>query len=199
MKRYNISSKLLKKNFSSSKVTFYIDHARADDIVFIRPYMSVYTSGKAFIKNYWGGWQIITPKYTSHSATYTLTNTELEGIGYYKVGLVVDNATLHNKLYFNHIQLAEGTVKSYHQPEANIPKTSIKLQNNFYVNLYSDNNNGFLQVIRPYYNNFDTETLTKSKVTVLAPHLDNEDDIDSPQNIGLEFMNASDQVIEILR
>ena len=199
MKRYNLYTKFLKKNYSSRKLTLYIEHMKADDIILVRPYMPVYTSGKVFIKNYWGSWQIITDKYQPYTATFNLSKEELETIGYYRIGMYVDGATTNNKLYMNHIQLAEGTVKKYHQPEESIPKSTVKLQNNFYANLYSSNTGDYLQVIRPYYNNFDTETLTKSKVTVLAPHLANEDDIDSPQNIGLEFMNSSDQIIEILR
>lgn len=199
MKRYNLSSNFIKKNYSNTKLTYYIDNMKCGDICFIRPYMMVYTSGKAFLSTYWGNWQVVGKEYQSHYSQFNLTEEQLERIGYYKIGLLVDGVTLANKLSFNHIQLSEGDVKAYHQPESNIPKTTIKLVNNFYVNLYSSNTNDYLQVIRPYYNNFDTETLTKSKVTVLAPHLANEDDIDSPQNIGLEFMNASDQVIEILR
>ena len=97
------------------------------------------------------------------------------------------------------MQLAEGDVTSYHQPVESIPKTDIKFISNFYANFYTTDDDRYLQVIRPYYNNMDTETITRSKVTVLAPHLMNEDDIDSPSNIGLEFMNSYEQVIEILR
>lgn len=168
-------------------------------MVFVKLYLTIYTTGKNYINTYSGNWKAIGNEYESMYSTFTISDANLERAGYYTVGLIVDGVSLHNKLYFNHVQLAEGVVDKYHQPESAIPKTSIKLTNNFYVNLYQSNTENYLQVIRPYYNNFDTDTLTKSKVTVLAPHLWNEDDIDSPQNIGLEFMNASDQVIEILR
>ena len=123
----------------------------------------------------------------------------LDSTAFYQIRLLVDGLTPRNRLFFNHMQLCEGSTKDYHQPESSIPKTSIKFSNNFYANLYASNDENYLQVIRPYYNNMDTETITKSKVTVLAPHLANEDEYDDPANIGLEFMNSTDQVIEILR
>lgn len=199
MKRYNVKSTYIKRNFTNRKLSYLIDNIRCNDIMLIKPFIEVYTTGKTLINTYYSNWKVIGSEYQPLSTTFNINSNEMSRIGYYKVGFLLDGATLHNKLYFNHLQLAEGTVNKYHQPESTIPKTSIKLINNFYVNLYQSTTDNYLQVIRPYYNNFDTETLTKSKVTVLAPHLANEDDIDSPQNIGLEFMNASDQVIEILR
>lgn len=199
MKRYLAKSNFIKRNFSNNKLSLYIGNLKCDDIVFLRPIIEVYTTGKSLIRTHYGKWKVIGNEYQQLYNGFTLNQGDMERIGYYRISLQFDGVTLHNKLYFNHLQLAEGTVDKYHQPESSIPKTSIKLINNFYVNLYQSTTDNYLQVIRPYYNNFDTETLTKSKVTVLAPHLANEDDIDSPQNIGLEFMNASDQVIEILR
>ena len=199
MKRYVLKSNHIKRNFSEKKLSCYIEHIKCNTLMFVRPIFEIYTTGRTLIRTLYGKWRAIGSEYQSLYNTFDITDEELERTGYYRIALQVDGATLHNRLYFNHIQLAEGIVSKYHQPESSIPKTSIKLINNFYVNLYQSNTENYLQVIRPYYNNFDTETLTKSKVTVLAPHLWNEDDIDSPQNIGLEFMNASDQIIEILR
>lgn len=199
MKRYVLKSNFIQRNFSTRKLSYYIDNIRCDDLMFAKPFIDLYTTGKSHIATYNGDWNVVGSEYQPILSTLNISSNHLQRTGYYTVGLMVDGATLHNKLYFNHLQLAEGVIDKYHQPESSIPKTSIKLVNNFYVNLYQSNTENYLQVIRPYYNNFDTETLTKSKVTVLVPHLANEDDIDDPQNIGLEFMNASDQVIEILR
>lgn len=199
MKRYNVKSNFIKRNFSYNKLSFLMDNVKCNDIMLIRPYIEVYTTGKSLISTHYANWKMVGSEYQPVISSFVIEANKINRIGYYKVGFLIDGLSLHNKLYFNHLQLAESYVDKYHQPESSIPKTSIKLINNFYVNLYQSTTDNYLQVIRPYYNNFDTETLTKSKVTVLAPHLANEDDIDSPQNIGLEFMNASDQVIEILR
>ena len=43
------------------------------------------------------------------------------------------------------------------------------------------------------------KSLKRSKCTILAPHLLNEDAIDSSENLSLEYMNMNEQVIEILR
>ena len=63
------------------------------------------------------------------------------------------------------------------------------------MNLYQ---NHFLIIIqkinlRPNKKAFSTDMLNKNDITVLAPHLDNEEDIDNPQNIVAEFLNQYEQ------
>lgn len=188
-----------RKNFTNTKLTFSIEHIKSDKLIMVRPYLRLYTSTKEYITQYAGNWWIIGSDYQKQYSTFNINKDTLDTTAFYEIRLIVDGLTPTNKLYFNHMQLAEGSITDYHQPESAIPKTAIKFNNNFYANLYTSNEENYLQVIRPYYNNMDTETITKSKVTVLAPHLANEDEYDSPSNIGLEFMNQHDQVIEILR
>lgn len=199
MKRYTIISDFIRKKFSQGKLTFSVEKMKSDDLVLVRPYVQIFDIGKTYIQTFWSQWWVVGNKYQPHSFSFTINDATLTRTAYIKVGMKIDNIDKNNRLYFNHIQLSEGTETNYHQPESTIPKTSIKFQNNFYANLYTSSKDSYLQIIRPYYNNIDTETITKSKVTVLAPHLMNEDDIDSPNSIGLEFMNQTDQVIEILR
>lgn len=201
MKRYTIESDFLSKNFSNTELTFYVEKMRADDMAMVRPYLKLF-NGKTnadIITTLNSDWWVVGSEYDEHSFKYTITEEQLNATAFFKVGMIVDGMHFKNKLYFNHMQLAEGDVTSYHQPVESIPKTDIKFTSNFYANFYTTDDDRYLQVIRPYYNNMDTETITRSKVTVLAPHLMNEDDIDSPSNIGLEFMNSYEQVIEILR
>ena len=197
MKRNLLHSDYFRKNFSSTTLTLSVDKMKSRGVVMVKPKIQTFSSGKVLIEEVMGDWWVVGKNYQPHYSTFQLT--DIDNVAYYMIGFIVDNVTTTNRLYFNHIQLAEGEVTDYHQPVSNIPKTTVKFSNNFYANFYSTNEDSFLQVIRPYYNNMDTETITKSKVTVLAPHLANEDDIDSPSNIGLEFMNQTDQKIEILR
>ena len=203
MKRYTIESDFIDKNFSQTKLTLLFDKVKADTSAMIRPYFKlkgVNSQGQEVVlTTKYGNWWIIGKNYDKKYFTFNLSQDQVINGTRFSIGLIIDDVSNDNRVYFNHLQLAEGTATTYHQPESTIPKTDIKFTNNFYTNLYTSNTDGYLQVIRPYYNSMDTETITKSKTTVLAPHLKNEDSIDSPSNLGLEFMNASDQRIEILR
>lgn len=199
VKRYTIQSDLLRKNFSNRKLTFSVERMKADDFLMVRTGIRFYDKNKNYILTKPSAWWTVGNSYQQYYFTLNLSEEQLNNAVFYSVRFIVDGLTPQNKLYFNHLQLAEGSTHTYHQPNSAIPKTEIKFTSNFYANLYNANDENYLQVIRPYYNNMDTQTITKSKVTVLAPHLVNEDDIDNPANLGLEFMNATDQVIEILR
>ena len=64
------------------------------------------------------------------------------------------------------------------------------MKNSRYINLYNNDGN-YLQVIRPMGDNLTTNVLTKSTCSVLAPHFHDEEDIDDPVNIFLEFINQN--------
>ena len=199
MNRYTIESEHIRKNFSSTSLTFLMDKVKSDELVMIRPFLKLYTADNTTITTKYGNWWVIGKYYEQKHCGFSITQNQLNRASFFSIGLVIDGVDSSNRLYFNHLQLSETDTLAYHQPAEAIPKTDIKFSNSFYANLYTDKSDSYLQVIRPYYNNMDTETIKKSKVTVLVPHLENEDNIDSPASIGLEFMNASDQKIEILR
>lgn len=197
MTTYILSTDYIRKNFSDTTLTLSCQKMKVKTgLAIVRARLFLYTVGKELITTESRIW-VVGTTYKSYSHEITLDEEDLENTAYYQIKFNIYN--LSDALSFNHLQLAEGTVTDYHQPEQDIPKTRIRFANSFYANLYQSDDGTYLQVIRPYYTNFDTETLTKSKVTVLAPHLKNEDDVDNPSNIGLEFMNQTDQVIEILR
>ena len=197
MTTYTLTSDYLRKNFADTTLTFSCQKMKSkNDVVIIKPSIHFYSTDKTELSSDDGMW-VVGSSYSQHSCEFTVSDIEM--IGYYKIKLTIYNLKEGNALSFNHIQLAEGTETEYHQPEQDIPKTRIRLQNNFYANLYTSSDESYLQVIRPYYTNMDTETLSKSKATVIAPHLANEEETDTPSNLGLEFMNQSDQIIEILR
>ena len=199
MKRHTISTDLVRKNFTNTKLTFSIEHIKCNGLAMVKPVLKLYTTSKTYITQYTGNWWVISKDYLQRNHTFNINKDTLNRTGYYQISLIAEGLNPENRLEFNHLQLCEGSNTKYHQPEADIPKTEIKFTTNFYANLYTSNEENYLQVIRPSYNSIDTETITKSKTTVLAPHLANEDIYDSPSNIGLEYMNSTDQVIEILR
>lgn len=199
MKRFTLISKKIKKNYSTTKLTLSVENMKATDLVMVRPFIRVYNSAGSTLGTRYGEWRTIGNKKEKCSYTFNISQSNLEKTTHYAIGFIVDGVTYSNRLLFNHIQLCEGDSVMYHQPAEAIPKTDIKFTSNFYANFYTNDEKTYLQVIRPYYNSMDTKTLTKSKITVLAPHLSNEDDVDDPNNLGLEYMNMSEQVIEILR
>ena len=130
-RRYTISSDFIRKNFTNTLLTFSVEHMKADSLLMVRCVIEFYTSGKSLINRRKSKWWVVGDKYQGNSQTFNITETGLNRTAYIKVGFEVDGLSEDNRFYFNHIQLAEGRIKDYHQPESAIPKTSIKFSNNF--------------------------------------------------------------------
>ena len=77
-----------------------------------------------------------------------------------------------------------------------INNVKIGFNQNHYVNLY-DMSETFLQIIRPNHEDLTTEELTKSQMTILAPHLPNESEFDDPLKLFYEFMYMTEQRIGV--
>ena len=61
----------------------------------------------------------------------------------------------------------------------------MKFNKSCYANLYNEDGK-FLQVIRPSKDDIFINKITASEVTVLAPHLEDEAEEDSPVNLFFE-------------
>jgi hypothetical protein len=199
MELHILESKVMEKNFADTTLTLSVEKMKSDTYSFVRPRVKLYD-----IKNGWSGTKnnnfwINGNQYQSHSATMTFNANNIERCTHYQVVLECYNVTKDNNIYFNHIQLCEGDNTEYHQPEQDLPTLDIKFSNNFYANVYTSQGDRYLQIIRPYYDNINTKMMKRSKATVLAPHIENEESVDKPSSLGLEFMNQHEQVIEILR
>ena len=200
MTTYILTTDYIRKNFANNTLTLSCQKMKSKNgVLMVKPAIYFVNTSKQTVIAKTSPFWVIGTSYKPYSFELTLTDAQLESTAYIRIIFRVFGLSGDNALAFNHLQLAEGSVTDYHQPEQDIPKTRIRFANSFYANLYTSNDDSYLQVIRPYYTNMDTETLSKSKATVIAPHLRNEDEIDSPSNLGLEFMNQTDQVIEILR
>lgn len=113
---------------------------------------------------------------------------------YIQLEMVVLGVTSENPLYFNKIMLKEGEYDGYHSPKELVPEFSVSFVNNTYA-LFLDDDDTYLQVIRPNKNSLTTKVLTASDVTVIAPHLTNESPFDDPINVLYEFMDQREQEI----
>ena len=189
----------LVKNFTTTRLTFTIGKMRSLGVCIVKPVLKLYNLNKTSISEYSGKQWVVANNYTEYTQTYNITEDELYDTAYIQIVLEVVGITNEYPIYFNNLMLNEGDYTAYHQPDESLDEMTIYFVNNFFTNLYSSNTDSFLEVIRPNYDNFTTQVLKKSKCTILAPHLVNEDSIDSSENLSLEYMNMSDQVIEILR
>lgn len=194
-----LPKKHIVKNFTNTKLTFTIGKMRSRGVCIVKPILKLYNLNKTQIKEYSGKQWVVANNYKEYTQSYTMTEDELYDTAYVQIVLEVKGITSNYPIYFNNLILNEGDYTSYHQPDESLDEMTVYFVNNFFTNLYRNNSDSYLEVIRPNYDNFTTEVLKKSKCTVLAPHLMNEDSVDSSENLSLEYMNMSDQVIEILR
>ena len=145
-----------------------------------------------------GSSKIVTNSYTTIHHTYENIGS-IDEVAYYQILLQAEGIHADNPLYFTELMLNQGDYVNYIKPNDEIEESTVYFSNNFYTLFYNPNIKGHLQIIRPNYDKLTTKNLTKSKCTVLAPHLDNELDSDKHENISLEYMNMTDQTIDLVR
>ncbi len=160
--------------------------------------MDCYDNTDTLIHTYRSSRWIITPQYTHKEHTFQLPQEIVDSTVSYQIILITSKISSENPLYFNQVMLNEGEYTEYHIPNDEKVSWMVKFNNNSYDNLYNKNGT-YLQVIRPQKDKFLTNLLTKSNCTILAPHLFDEPSTDNPVNIFLEFVNQSEQRIDVLR
>lgn len=183
--------------FNEDEITFSINHikSRLTSILYFLFYCYDKTGTKIY--TYTSPRWVIDTEYSRRSHTFNIPTDIVDATAYTQVELVAIGITSENPLYFTECMLNEGEDIGYHQPQEQIVRT-IGLHNSRYVNLYNADGN-FLQVIRPQGDQMATNKIDKSTCTVLAPHFHDEEDIDDPINVFLEFINQTEQRIDVLR
>ena len=191
--------------FDEKTVTFSICHIRSrfPSVLYFRLYgydvhenlIYSYTSPRWIINN--GVTDDGKPIFDKRTRTFDIDDTIYEDIAYTQIELVTIGISSENPLYFNNVIFNNGRDIGYCKPNQRESKT-IGFKNTRYCNLYDVNGN-YLQVIRPNADSMMTDVLTKCGCTVIAPHLENESDIDDPINIFYEFINQVEQRIDVLR
>ena len=136
---------------------------------------------------------VINSEYNQYVEQFYVSDDILDDLATIKIEMVAIGVDDDNPLYMTQIMLTDELFTTYHAPNEQLAESDIELIRTCYANLYSNNFQGFLQVIRPSGYGFTTSTLLENDVTVLAPHLDNEDAIDSPTNLLYEFLNQVEQ------
>lgn len=185
-------------------LTFSIGHIKTRNnpcVVYFKFYG--YDYHKNLIAEYTSSRWVVSTEYTSKYETFTVPYQEIEGstthysdLDHFYMEFYMIGVDSENPLYFNNLQLNQGDLKDYHKPNDEVNNITIGFNNNTYANVY-DETDVFLQVIRPNNEDFTTEELTKSQMTILAPHLPNESTFDDPLNIFYEFMYMTEQRIGV--
>ena len=151
----------------------------------------VYTSDRTVIGTAYGD----EPSYIN---SFTIPDV-IDDTVYYMIEIITLGVDSENPLYFNRLMFQEGdTYNGYHEPSELLNYHTIELPQSMYANLY-DSDGNYLQVIRPNKESFSTVQLDKAKYTILAPHFDDEDEVDSHIAVFLEALNQTEQRIDVLR
>lgn len=194
---YHIKFPKTLTTFITSTVTFSINNikSRLTSVLYFK--LHCYDKSSNEIYEYTSPRWIIDTDWKRRTCTFDLPAGIEEEAVYTQIELVAIGINNNNSLWFTECMLNEGGDVEYHQPSEH-RELVVGFLNSRYVNLYSGDGN-FLQVIRPQGDKIETNKLLKSTCTVLAPHFSEESDIDDPINIFMEFINQTEQRIDVLR
>lgn len=180
---------------SDDKLTFLIENIKSREISVLYFKFYGYDVHSILIEEYTSSRWVITPEYSKKSETWDLTASPKE-LDHYVIEMYLLGVNSENPLYMNHLQLNEGEELEYHKPNDTRKNVSVGFFNNQTINLY-DLSENFLQIIRPYKEGLTTEELSKSQMTILAPHLENETEFDDPAALFYEYMYMVEQIIGV--
>ncbi len=157
---------------------------------------TIYGEPVYILKNRW----VVDDTYSTYHETFDIPLEFIEQSVYYQIELRTYNVTSENPLYFREVMFNEGEFElEHHVSNEAMKNVDIGFNKSSYANLYNDTLETYLQVIRPNRDAITTGELTGSSCTVLAPHIPSESSVDDPINLFLEFINQTDQRIDVLR
>lgn len=186
-------------------LTFSIGHIKTRNqpaVIYFKFYGFDYH--KTLIAEYTSDRMVVTTEYQQLYKTFQVPyegtptpTSHYSDLDHFYIELYMIGVDSENPLYFNHVQLNQGDkLLDYHKPNDAIQNVTVGFHNNKYINLY-DESEVFLQIIRPNGEDITTEKLTKSQMTIIAPHLPSESTFDDPVNLFYEFMYMTEQRIGV--
>ena len=201
MSIFHLTFPRVQKNFEATLLSFSIEHIRSRVPSVAQMVLHCYNyRGNEILSNskpvHVGNRFVVTSKYQPHTEEIALSANTLSNTYEFEIELILYGITSENPLWFNNLMLETGTHVEYHKPEDAFDESDVIFKNNNYAVLYSTNHHG-LQVIRPELDKITTKKLSKSKYTILAPHLDEEPATDTPSRLMMEFINQTEQHITI--
>ena len=196
---YKVTFPKMQCNFTKNVLSFTINQikSRLPSVLYFT--LTLYDMKDTEIYNYTSPRAVIGTVYDTY--THTIPEIDKDIISQcskYQLEMYPLGIDSENPLYFTELMFQEGEFDVYHTPSEYIREHLVDLINNNYANLYDDEGN-YLQVIRPNMEDFHTSTLDGAEVTILAPHFNDEEEIDNHISVFYEAMNQTDQVITVLR
>ena len=201
MSIFHLTFPKFQKNFTKNNVAFSIGNikSRTPTVAYFILHCYNYQGNEILVNNkpfYIGNRFVITPSYRSYVDSFEIDEETLSQTYKLEIELVLFGVTSENPCWFNNVMFESGEHTEYHKPNDALDESDVYFNNNNYVVLYTANGNG-LQVIRPNKDPITTKTLTKSKFTLLAPHLSVEPITDTHSKLMMEFINQTEQWIQI--
>jgi len=196
---YHIFFPKVSAGFESNTVTFSINNMKCNDVCIVFYILHCYNlQGNEILVNYQplhiGNRWIVDNVYSPYYDTYEISSTHLHNIHQIQIELVIIGVNDNNPLRFNQVMFANKEYDGvWHKPDEEMEEANIGFNKNRFINLYTNSTENYLQVIRPYGDAITTKKLTKSQLTVIAPHLEHEPEIDNPTNLLMEFYNQNEQ------
>ena len=201
-RQFKIKSQKFLHNIQGNILTFVIDQmkCRTLSVVYFKLHAYDIHGDEILVNNdalYVGKRWIVSEQFQTYYETFEISTEQIRQIKDLEVELVMIKVTSNNPVSFTGVRLANGEYDGIHRvSDVENLVHSIEFLNSGYANLYSEIED-YLQVIRPTKTPFTTKQLTRSKYTVLAPHLAGESALDNPTNLFVEFINQHEQETNI--
>ena len=184
--------------FLDNDLSFSINHIRSREPSSLYFVVKFYDMHDTLLHTYTSKRWMIDTIYTTRYRNFSIPSDVADATAKYQITMITEGISSENPLYFVGLMFQEGDYSDYHTVSEQITDAKITFNKSSYANLYNHDGT-FLQVIRPSKADMHTDKLDKCACTVLAPHLVEEDIFDDPINIFLEFVNQTDQRIDVLR
>lgn len=193
----------VQNQFNLMDNTFVINYikSRTPSVVYFKLHcynlqgQEILTNNDAY---YIGERWIIDNSWRSYHSSFDFTEEILNNLKEVQIELRLIGVDDDNPLYFTECMLLNKEFDGdYHETDEKDTEAEIGFVNNRYANLYTTNEDDYLQVIRPTSTAFTTNKLSKSECTVLAPHIVGETEWDKPVNLYMEYINQTEQTTNI--
>ena len=195
---YLIKLPVTDADFLDNSLSFSIEHMKSRMTSTVYFSIDFFDMADELIYTYKSTRWVVDSTYSSYHLNFDIPVRVADNSSKFQLTLIASGITSENPLFLTGLMFREGDYDGYHSPSEEITDALIKLNKSSYANLYSTDGS-YLQVIRPSRTTFHTNKLDKCTATVLAPHIENESDLDDPVALFLEFINMTDQRIDVLR
>lgn len=203
MDRYHLRFQKFQKNITKEIVVFSIGNikSRTPSVAYFILHCYDLQDNEILVNNapvYTSNRFVITSSYREYLQEFELEEDVLHDTFKFQFELVFIGVTSENPVFFNRVMFEEAPHTVYHKPEEAYDKAAVRFMNNNYVELFKQDGTS-LQVIRPNRDDFNTDYITKSEATILAPHLPNEPVTDTSDKLMMEYINQTEQSISYKR